>query len=329
MKRAIKRGRCFPILLFFVFSLQPVNARSPNNVSGMSSNPPQETGVDKVGGVGIERQNKSMMTNLPVPIEVPLWKEGVPGVVPGSGPGSDDGTGRWRDVGIPSLLVYLPDIPAPASGRIALIVCPGGGYTHLTRLVGADGVAASCLPLNIAVIALKYRISPPSPNVEKDALEDGKRAVRLVRTRAKEWGIDPTRIGMLGWSAGANLSLNTATHSDGGNSPAPDPVEGFSCRPDFMALLSPWPGRPPHPLADYPMDHGAPPVFIASARDDRTAPVTFAEEIAAACERSGVIHSLWTPETGGHNAFMIGASGEGGQWVGRFISWIKEIGVWK
>jgi endo-1,4-beta-xylanase len=267
-------------------------------------------------------------TNLPAPIEIPLWGEAsaMPGLLPGAGPGADDGTGRWRNVGIPGALVYLP----PSRGseksegkRPALIVCPGGGYTHLTRLVGADGAVQAFLPENIVVIALKYRLNPPSGAVEKDALEDGRRAVRLARAHAGEWGIDPCRIGMIGWSAGANLSLNAATHADGGNPSATDPVERFPSRPDFVALLSPWPGKPAHPASDYPVDKTTPPAFIASARDDKTAPVTFAEEIASSYALAGVRHVLWTPETGGHGAFTIGAPGEGGKWVGRFLEWIK------
>lgn len=97
------------------------------------------------------------------------------------------------------------------------------------------------VPRGAAVIVLKYRIRPPSKSVEADALEDARRAVRLVRYYSKDWGIDPQCIGMIGFSAGFHLILNHATHCDDGNHDSDDPVERESCSPNFMALLCPWP----------------------------------------------------------------------------------------
>lgn len=272
--------------------------------------------------------------------EIDLWPGNPPEMVEGATRGADDGTGRVRDVGIPGALVYLPEVPAPAGGRIAIIVCPGGGYSHLTRLVGADGAVKSFVPRNVAIISLRYRTRPPSPSVDDHALADGKRAVRLVRHHAEEWGIDPRKIGMLGWSAGANLALNVASHFDdpgtgsgdfsrqhSGTPEAEDSVESESSRPDFVVLLSPWPSRPPRPIADFPISKNAPPAFIASARDDKTAPVTFAKAIADAYQKAGVAHELWVVETGGHGAFTIDAPGEGGRWIERFWPWLEKIGI--
>src|SRR5207302_4339884 len=153
-----------------------------------------------------------------------LWEGNPPGMTAGATPGADDGTGRVRNVGIPGMLVYLPEAQTSAD-RIAIVVCPGGGYTHLTRLVGADGAVKAFVPKGVVIASLKYRTTPPSAQVDADALEDGKRAVRLIRVHAKEWGIDPKKIGVLGWSAGANLGLNLATHFDSGNPSASDLVE--------------------------------------------------------------------------------------------------------
>lgn len=256
-------------------------------------------------------------------VEFNLWANNPPGMVAGATPGADDGTGRYRNVGIPGLLVYLPATPPPANGRLALIVCPGGGYTHLTRLVGGDGSVDAFAPKGVAVIVLKYRTQPPSASVDADALADGRRAVEFVRNHAKEWGIDPHRIGMLGWSAGANLALNLASHFDGGDAAAADPVERESSRPDFVVLLSPWPSR--HTVADYPIAKDAPPAFIASAKDDKTAPVTFAEAVGASYTKAGAKASLWIVDTGGHGAFTIGAPGDGGKWIARFWAWLPGI----
>jgi endo-1,4-beta-xylanase len=221
-------------------------------------------------------------------------------------------------------LVYLPK-NIPKEGAIALIVCPGGGYTHLTRLVGADGAVGAFLPEGVVVISLKYRTTPPSTFVDADALEDGKRVVRLMRHRAQELGVDPRKIGMLGWSAGANLALNLATHFDEGNTSSTDPIERESSRPDFVVLLSPWPSK--RALTDFPVPKNAPPAFIASAKDDKTAPVTFAEGIAANYESAGALHELWVVETGGHGAFTIDAPGEGGKWIARFWPWLRKLGI--
>jgi endo-1,4-beta-xylanase len=257
------------------------------------------------------------------PLEISLWPGSPPAMVDGATPGADDGTGRFRNVGIPGILLYLPETPAPASGRMALIACPGGGYSHLTRLAGADGAVAAFLPRNIAIIALKYRTKPPSLDVETDACADGERAVRLVRRHAPEWGIDPTRIGIVGWSAGANLALNVASHCDSGTPDASDPVERQSSRPDFVVLLSPWPAH--RTIANYPVPAGAPPAFIGSAEDDKTAPSDFARAIGRAYQDVGVAHHLWIVPTGGHGAFTIDAPGEGGKWIDRFLPWAASL----
>lgn len=264
---------------------------------------------------------------IPSPVEAPLWPGNPPGMAPGAGPGADDGTGRFRNVGIPSLYVYLPPGAAVGQHRIAIIACPGGGYTHETRLLGADGAVKTFVPRGVVVISLKYRLQPPSTDVEADALADGKRAVRLVRAYAKDWGIDPHKVGVLGWSAGANLGLNLATHFDGGKAGAADPVDRLSSRPDFVALLSPWPHN--HALNAYPIPKDAPPAFIGSALDDRTAPVTFAEGIADNYRKVGVPVDLMLVATGGHGAYTIDTPGPGGKWVDRFWPWLATIGIRK
>ncbi len=257
------------------------------------------------------------------PRGLPLWPGRPPAMVEDATPGADDGTGRYRNVGIPGALLYRPETPAPAPGRMALIACPGGGYTHLTRLVGADGAVAAFLPRNVAIISLKYRTRPPSLDVETDARADGERAVRLVRQHAREWGIDPARIGIVGWSAGANLALNVASHCDAGAPDAADPVERQSSRPDFVVLLSPWPAK--RTIADYPIPPGAPPAFIGSAEDDKTAPADFARAIGRAYQDAGAAHHLWIVPTGGHGAFTIDAPGEGGKWIDRLLPWVAGL----
>lgn len=248
-------------------------------------------------------------------------------MVPGATRGADDGTGRYWDVGIPSMWVYTPQGDPPAGGRVALIACCGGGYTHLTRLVGADGAVDAFLPRDAVVISLRYRTTPPSASVDDDALADVQRAVRIVRANAEQWGVHPHKIGVFGWSAGGNLALNLASHFDSGDPDHADPIERQSCRPDFVAMLSPWPSRPARTIEQYPIGPDAPPALIASAEDDRTAPASFARAIGAAYRQAGVAHDLWVVDSGGHGAFTINAPGEGGRWVERFWPWLREIGI--
>jgi acetyl esterase/lipase len=252
-----------------------------------------------------------------------LWPGDPPAIVPGAGPGADDGTGRYRNVGIPGMLVYLPQ-PGGVR-RTAMIVCPGGAYTHLTRLVGGDGTVAEFCPKGVVIIALKYRLNPPSKHVEADSLADLKRAVRLVRAHAVEWKIDPNKVGVLGWSAGANLALNLATHFDRGDPASTDPVEKQSCRPDYIVLLSPWPDG--QTLAAYPIGKHMPPAFIGSAKDDKTAPTAFAQGIEDTCQNMNVNAEMILLETGGHDAIEPTATGPGSKWQDRFWPWLVSIGM--
>jgi len=264
---------------------------------------------------------------VPAPISMNLWAGDPPGMVPGSGPGADDGTGRYRNVGIPGMLVYLPAGTTNAAHRIAIIACPGGGYTHLTRLEGADGAVHAFTPRDVVVVSLKYRLKPPSAAVESDTLADVKRTVRLVRAHAAEWGIDPAKVGVLGWSEGANLGLNLASHFDAGDPVELDPVERQSSRPDFVVLLSPWPDG--NPLSLYPIAKDAPPAFIGTASDDKTAPPAFAAGIADAYRAVGAQVEFMRVDSGGHGAFTIDAPGPGGKWIDRFWPWLATIGIQK
>jgi dienelactone hydrolase len=171
-------------------------------------------------------------------------------------------------------------------------------------------------------MVVKYRTQPPATD-GKAALDDARRAMRIVRHRAGEWGIDPARIGMLGGSAGANLVLRLFTSGFRGDENAADAVERESCRPAFAGLLCPWPAA--QQVADFPVTKDTPPMFLCSARDDTVAPTAFAEGIAQACEKAGVpACRLWIIERGGHAAFRLDSKGEGGQWADRFTAWLRE-----
>jgi len=166
-----------------------------------------------------------------------LWPRGAPGAV-----GMEE-----RDK--PTLTVYLP--PADKANGAAVVVCPGGAYGFLSiSLEGADP-AEWLIRRGIAAFLLRYRLGPryrhPAP------MQDAQRAMRLVRSRAKEWNLDPKRIGIWGFSAGGHLASTVATRFDDGKPDADDAIERVSCRPDFAIL-------------GYPVISMRPPITHAGSR---------------------------------------------------------------
>jgi len=261
----------------------------------------------------------------PTSREIPLWENGAPGQIegahkawPGVGAG---GVPLISHIGIPSIVLHQP--ATPGSNRKAVILCPGGAYQALAAVETGNGTLQPFLQDDFLVVVLKYRTVPNPKQAEIDALADAQRAVRLVRHHAKEWGVDPRQIGMVGWSAGGNLVLNLASQTDGGDPAATDPIDRQSCRPDFVAMLCPWPTS--RPASAYPISADSPPAFIASARDDKDAPTRFAEGIAALYDKVGVEHQLWVIEKGGHRAFSFDSTGEGAEWREKFVAWWQQV----
>ena len=130
------------------------------------------------------------------------------------------------------LTVYSASKPNGA----AMVICPGGGYGGL--VVGAEGhgIAQWLNRQGIAGAVLEYRLPEGRPFVP---LLDAQRAIRTVRFHAKQWHIDPARIGIIGFSAGGHLAATAGTHFDGGDPKAADPIDRVSCRPDFAILIYP------------------------------------------------------------------------------------------
>ena len=227
---------------------------------------------------------------------------------------------RIRNVSVPELWAYLSDKPDPKG--TALLICPGGGYSHLAIGLHVGNVVKLFNDRGIAVFGLKYRTKYGDNPVADDAVADCARAVRLIRQQSVAWGIK--RVGVQGYSAGGNIGLNLLGHFDAGNAQSVDPVERFPSRPDFMALMCPWPnGKPIH---HYPVNPNPPPVFIASAEDDKTAPTTFALEIAEAVKKQGGTVQMFIVPKGGHAAFHYGAvDGPGSQWPAAFLPMLDQL----
>jgi acetyl esterase/lipase len=143
------------------------------------------------------------------------------------------------NVQIPDIAIYLPS-KRFATGQ-AVIICPGGGYWVLAYDLEGTDIARYLNSIGVAAIVLKYRLPTYGNCIEphKAPLMDAQRAMRLVRHNASKWNINPSKIGIMGFSAGGHLASTLGTHFDYGNKPATDSVEKESCRPDFMILMYP------------------------------------------------------------------------------------------
>ena len=155
-----------------------------------------------------------------------LWGDGAPGAK-----GDEDGDK-------PSLTIYLP--PDEKATGAAVVICPGGGYGHLAMDHEGHQIAQWLNSFGVAGFILKYRHRNSGAGYGHPApLQDVQRALRMVRSRAKEWNIDPERIGILGFSAGGHLASSAGTHFQKRYSEAKDAIDEVSCRPDFMILIYP------------------------------------------------------------------------------------------
>jgi acetyl esterase/lipase len=198
------------------------------------------------------------------PQVIHLWANGAPGFesrrdVP------EEAQSYWvRNINNPSLAVFLP--PKEKATGAAIVVVPGGGHRELVFNAEGRDPAIFLSNLGIAAFALKYRLGrePGSPYTIDDARQDTVRAMRLVRSRAAEWNIDPNRVGILGFSAGGELVSMIAYNHDAPDPNAADPIERQSARPNFQLLIYPGPlGIPDVVPAD------APPAFVLAANDDK------------------------------------------------------------
>jgi hypothetical protein len=198
------------------------------------------------------------------PQVIPLWPNGAPGFEERRNE-PEKAQDYWvRNIHNPSITVFLP--PKEKTNGAAVVICPGGGHREL--VFDAEGVepAQYFNSIGVAAFALKYRLGREegSPySVQTHARADGQRAMRLVRSRATEWNIDPNRIGIMGWSAGGELVSMVVYSPTEGDPSAADPVDRVSCRPDFQIVIYPGPLGVPGVVPA-----NTPPAFFLAANDD-------------------------------------------------------------
>lgn len=220
---------------------------------------------------------------------------------------------RLTDVSIPQVVVTA--VPGAEKPVPAVVVCPGGGYGILAWNHEGVEVAQWLKDHGFAAIILKYRV----PDQRDAALADAQRAIRWTRAHAKEFMIDPAKVGIMGFSAGANLTVRAATNFKRPIYAAVDDVDAQSCRPDFQLPIYPWDliarkdssnawkGHEGLEVrtADYPVDSETPPAFIIQSGDDFCLPETSLAYYAA-LKRAGVPAELHIFEKGGHNGHGYG-----------------------
>ncbi len=173
------------------------------------------------------------------PAVVPLWEGGAPGFESRRNE-PEEAKDYWvRNIHSPSLTVFLP--PANKANGCAIVVAPGGGLRELVFHAEGEQAAQYLNSLGVTVFVLKYRLPQQegSPYALPHVQQDAQRAVRTVRSRAAEFGIDPQRIGMLGFSAGGGVVLSTVFDTGNGDPQAADPVERANSRPNFQMLVYP------------------------------------------------------------------------------------------
>ena len=255
---------------------------------------------------GAEIDEALVASELAKGVKVELWpSNAIPmrkeGTTPFTIKNTNGGNVRLTNVVIPQMAYF------PASGegrRPAVVVCPGGGYAHLSYTCEGTEIAAWLNSLGFTAFVLVYR-TPDQPEL---ALADAQRAFSLVRSRAAEFNVDPDRLGMIGFSAGGNLTARLSTNWRVRKYAAVDAADAFSCRPDFSMPVYPWrlvPGEctvQPLPTilrGEFPVDAATSPAFIVQTEDD-FAKIENALAYYTALKQAGVPAEMHLFTSGGH-----------------------------
>jgi len=313
-----------------------------------------------LAGPALAAEHLSNETAAEQAARIPLW----PGAAPGSAPGPDQArivdrsddpalpdralSGRYQ----PYLVVYRPKTPNGS----ALLVAPGGGYARIVL----DKEGTALLPIfaeqaGITLFVLRYRL-PDAEVAGADAaaqrdlpLADAQRALRLIRARATDYGVDPHRVGAIGFSAGGHVAASLGTRYDERVVPARDAIDRLSARPDFLLLLYPvidmgsgtaahtgsrlrLLGRHPDAatMSAYSLQNrvipAMPPTFLVHAQDDRVVPEENSLLFYQALRQAGVPAELHLFAHGGHGFGTRGIAGLPlAAWPAQALTWMRSV----
>jgi acetyl esterase/lipase len=269
-----------------------------------------------------------------LPASISLWAGGPPG----SGGELPAETMRWESykgpsetswypvishISNPSIIPYLPP-PEKATGA-AVVICPGGGHRYLAIGHEGDAVGKWLSSHGVAGFVLKYRLAnePGSPyQVDVQALMDAQRAIRTVRSRSKEWNVNPAAVGIMGFSAGGEVAALAATRFDNPMKGTSDSVDALDCRPDFQALF--YPGLPRTPIT---LPHNTPPAFLCGAFDDGFHLTTAMVRLYLELEAAGVPTEMHVYSQGGHGFGIREQDKSVYSWMPLFMAWLGDRGM--
>jgi polygalacturonase/dienelactone hydrolase len=254
---------------------------------------------------------------------VPLWPAGAPGSEARKDEPERIIGQNVSNVHFPTLTVFPP--PADRNTGCAVIVCPGGGHRDLVmdkegytiaRWLAAHGIAGFVLKYRLARDAATPPGTPQPYTVERDALADAQRAIRLVRRRAAEWGVNPAHVGIIGFSAGGELAALAAMRPGAGDPNAADPVDRIDARPDFQGLI--YPGE----AQNIAPQKGAPPAFLACGANDRPGIAEELPKVYLRFKAAGVPVELHIYAGVGHGFGLRPGPAHG--WAEQFRAWLAN-----
>lgn len=256
---------------------------------------------------------------------------------PNGAPGSEGKTGEEKvvvqaagdhvisNVHKPSITVYLP--PKETATGTAVVIAPGGGHNSLWVDHEGYNMAKFLQDHGVTGLVLKYRLAREKDSnytIEGTSLSDTQRAIKLIKSRAAEWGVDPARIGVMGFSAGGELAALAATHVDAGKSDASDPIDRLSSSVGFFGLM--YPAIP----KDMPLAKDMPPAFFVCGANDRQDISEGLPELYLKMKKLGAQVELHVYAGVGHG-FGVRATTKGpvAQWPQRFQEWMDARGLLK
>ncbi len=271
------------------------------------------------------------------PVTIKLWENGAPGK-PATKPEDE-----------PVLYMYVPSAESSPTGT-GIIVVPGGGYGGLAMDHEGKQIGEWLSSQGITAFVLKYRMHGTG-HMYPVPMMDGTRAVRLVRSRAKEWGIDPSRIGVMGFSAGGHLASTLGTHFDSGSPQSSDSIEQISSRPDFLILCYPvislvadythkgsvtnLLGSSPDPKLLHDLSNDTevtaqtPPTFIFQTSEDTAVPAENAVGFYLALHKAGVPAEMHIFQSGKHGVGLAKDVPGTNKWPELCHEWLKVRGLLK
>lgn len=284
---------------------------------------------------------------------IPLYPDSVPNArhtadQERSVVGPNDTKLRISNVSRPTLTIY--EAPKDKANGTAVIVCPGGGYSGLAAGHEGIDVARKFNEMGVTAFVLKYRLPNDSTMINKEygPLQDAQQALLVVRQRAKEWGIDNKKVGIIGFSAGGHLVSTAGTHFQY-NYVTGEPYKKVSrkipVRPDFMILIYPvisfsdslaHKGSRTNLIGAHPTPEKiekysnelqvtdlTPPTFLVHAKDDKTVVVKNSEVFYAALQQHRVPAELYLYEKGGHGFGLVNKTSDV-QWMDLVAAWMKK-----